>query len=38
MGYIQTGESRKINDKLTLISYVKDKDIYRIEDIKMQQK
>lgn len=34
MGYITTEETRQINDKLTLIDYVKDKDIYRIDDIK----
>lgn len=37
MGYIQTGESRKINDKLTLINYIKDKNIYRMKDIKINK-
>lgn len=33
MGYVQTGETRTINDKLILVDYVKDKDILRVEDI-----
>jgi isopentenyldiphosphate isomerase/GNAT superfamily N-acetyltransferase len=28
MGYVKSGELRTINDKLTLISYIKDKDLY----------
>lgn len=37
MGYIKTGEPRKVNEKLTLINYIKDKDIYRMKDIKINK-
>lgn len=33
MGYIQSGESKVINDKLTLINYIKNENIYRIKEI-----
>lgn len=34
LGYIETGESGMINKKLKFVNFIKEKDIYRIEDIK----
>lgn len=34
MGYIQSGALKVINDKLTLVNYIKNENIYRIKDVK----
>lgn len=34
LGYVETGETGMINDKLNFVNYIKEKDIYRIQDIK----
>lgn len=36
MRYIQGGEPKVINDKLTLVNYINNENIYRIKDIKNQ--
>ena len=34
MGYIETGEWGMINKELNFVNFIKEKNIYRIEDIK----
>lgn len=34
LGYIETGENGMINDKVNFVNYIKEKDIYIIQDIK----
>lgn len=34
MGYVETGETGMINETLIFVNYIKEKDIYRIQDIK----
>jgi hypothetical protein len=33
MGYVKVGEEKKINDKLTLVSYRKNDNIARLEGV-----